>query len=161
MKSARLFKIENRLGAITRRPGGKRISEALQAAETRVRRKHGELAAVLPEAALWLKARLGGAAADPGQTLEALYVESNQIFSLAGVLGLKALADAAYSLCDLVDGFRDTGEISWQAVHVHVDAIRLLIASPDSDAAQAAILAGLRKVGARFQKPMVATPAKG
>jgi hypothetical protein len=153
MKSARLYKIENRLGEIARRPGGKRIADALNAAETRVKNKHAELAATLPEATLRLKALLDSASAAPGPALEGLYTESNQIFSLAAALDQRTLADAAYSLCDLVDGFRETGEISWQAVTVHVDAIRLLAAHPDSAQMRATILAGLRKVGARFQRP--------
>jgi hypothetical protein len=156
MKSARLFKVENRLAEITNRPGGRRIADALAAAETRVLRKHEELAAALPDAAARLKTLLESAASEPDIALQALYTEANQVFALAAALDMKALADAAYSLCDLTDGFRETGEVSWQAAQVHVDAIRLLAQGTGSADADRAILAGLKQVGARFLK----APAK-
>jgi hypothetical protein len=152
MKTARLFKVENRLAEITNRPGGRRIADALAAAETRVQRKHDELAAALPDAASRLKALLDSAQSGPDVALQALYTEANQVFALAAALDMKALADAAYSLCDLADGFRETGEVSWQAAQVHVDAIRLLAQGTGSTQSDAAILAGLRQVGARFQR---------
>jgi len=156
MKTARLFKVENRLAEITSRPGGRRIADALAAAETRVQRKHGELTAALPDAAAHLKALIDSAESEPEVALSALYTEANQMFALAAALDMKALADAAYSLCDLTDGFRETGEVSWQAAQVHVDAIRLLAQGTGSAEADAAILAGLKQVSARFQK----APAK-
>jgi len=156
MKSARLFKVENRLAEIVSRPGGRRIADALKAAETRVERKHGELAAGLPAAVARLKELVDGADAAPEAVLEAVYTESNQLFALAAALGMRALAEAAYSLCDLTDSFRETGEVHWEAAHVHVNAIRLLAQGEDSPQADAAILLGLRQVGARFQK----APAK-
>jgi hypothetical protein len=156
MKTARLFKVENRLAEIVNRPGGRRIADALAAAETRVQRKHDELAAALPDAAGRLKALLDSAQSEPDVALQGLYTEANQVFALAAALDMKALADAAYSLCDLTDGFRETGEVSWRAVQVHVDAIRLLTQGTGSVETDRAILAGLKQVGARFQK----APAK-
>jgi len=152
MKTARLFKVENRLAEIANRPGGRRIADALAAAETRVQRKHDELAAGLPEAASRLKALVESAQSGPDVALQGLYTEANQVFALAAALDMKALADAAYSLCDLIDGFRETDEVNWQAAQVHVDAIRLLAQGTGSAEADRAILAGLKQVGARFQK---------
>jgi len=153
MKTSRLFKVENKLSEITSRPGGRRVADALRAAEARVLEKHGDLAAALPEASARLKDLLDGSDANPGGALEGLYTEANQIFALAAVLERKPLATAAYSLCDVADGFRESGEISWQALRVHVDAIRLLVQGTGSADADAAILEGLRQVGARFLRP--------
>jgi hypothetical protein len=153
MKTSRLFKVENKLSEITSRPGGRRISDALHAAEAKVQEKHGDLAAALPVAGARLKDLVDGADANPDVALDALYTEANQLFALAAALDMKALASAAYSLCDVADSFRDSGEISWQALHVHVDSIRLLVQGTGSAEADAAILEGLRQVGARFLKP--------
>jgi hypothetical protein len=153
MTAARLFKIENRLGELFRRPGGKSVRDALGAAEHRVREKLGQLAETLPAATARLKELADLAAADPGVGLGGVYEASNQIFALAGAVGFAALADAAYSLCDLVEGARESGRVNWNAVRIHADAIRLLGARAADEPADAAIAAGLKALGAHLQRP--------
>jgi len=84
------------------------------------------------------------------ETLDRMYEIANAMFGIAGAYGFAALAEAACSLCDLVYRFRGGEAVSWGAVDVHVDGIRLLASSRDLGVGGETILAGLRKVRARF-----------
>jgi hypothetical protein len=149
MSLARSFKVENRLAKIARQPGGKSIEEAVRAAELRIESVRDKCVAALALKAERLAAiAAGDRGADAQATLEGLYNTSNAIFGVACVYDLDALSEAACSLCDLVHGFRGGEAVNWQAIDVHVDGIRLLAAGYTDGAAS--ILAGLRRVKARF-----------
>ena len=152
MSTARVFRIENRLAKIARSAGGKTIDEALRAADARVasvrERCVGALAGKAEQLAGHAKAARGER---DGPEVNSLYDVSNAIFGVAGVYGLDALAEAACSLCDLVDRSRSGEEINWSAIDVHVDGIRLL-ATGETEGAES-IMAGLRRVRARFAPP--------
>jgi hypothetical protein len=152
MTDARVFKVENKLAKIARLPGGKNINEAVFSAEKRIESVREQCVAALAIKADELaKAAAGDRAGGANATLERLYNISNAIFGVAGVYELGALAEAACSLCDLLQGFRNGEAANWSAVDVHVDGIRLL-ATGRSDGAMS-VLAGLRKVRARFAAP--------
>jgi hypothetical protein len=149
MNLARIFKVENRLAKIARQPGGKSIEEAVRSAELRIESVRDKCVAALAVKAERLAAiAAGDRAAGAEATLEGLYNTANAILGVACVYDLDALSEAACSLCDLVHGFRGGEAVNWQAIDVHVDGIRLL-ASGYSEGA-ASILAGLRRVKARF-----------
>jgi hypothetical protein len=149
MSLARIFKVENRLAKIARQPGGKSIEEAVRTAELRIESVRDKCVAALATKAERLAEIAAGDRGEGGQaTLDGLYNTSNAIFGVACVYDLDALSEAACSLCDLVYGFRSGQAVNWQAIDVHVDGIRLL-ASGYSEGA-ASILAGLRRVKARF-----------
>jgi hypothetical protein len=150
VSEVKLYKVENRLAAMFKRPGGKSVREALVTAETRVQAKLEELASTLPQSTARLRAMVD-TAPDAADGLDRVYEAANQVFSLAGALGYAELADAAYRLCDLIEGFRDGGAVNWKAVRVHADAIRLLGSLPRGG--QASDLAsGLKALGAHFSK---------
>jgi hypothetical protein len=149
MSAVRLFKVENRLAAMIRRPGGKTARQALSDAERRVDAKLAELAQTLPAATARLRELAEAAPAAP-DGLDRVYELSNHIFALAAAASFNGLADAAYGLCDLIESFRDTGAVKWEAVRVHADAIRLLGAHPSTG--DSAIAAGLKALGAHFGK---------
>ena len=92
-----------------------------------------------------------GRKANDTKALDGIYDISNAIFGLAGSFGLKALAEAAFSLCDLADNFRGGDPANWPAIDVHVDGIRLLATLGDKagEAGADSILEGLRRVRAR------------
>lgn len=72
---------------------------------------------------------------------------ANHIFALAGVFGMTALSQAAFSLCDLMTADEEAG-VDWVAVDVHVNAIGLLVGlKGEADAAK--LVAGLRAISAR------------
>jgi hypothetical protein len=149
MSIARIFKVENKLAKLARAPGGKTVEEAVKAAETRVESVRLRCLASLVEKSNQLAVIASGDRGEGArQTLDKLYNLSNAIFGVAGAFGLKALAEAACSLCDVVHRFRGGETLNWSAVDVHVDGIRLL--SMGSPEGADSILAGLRRVRARF-----------
>jgi hypothetical protein len=152
VSTARIFRIENRLAKIARTSGGRTIDEAVRSAEARVAsvrdRCVGSLSGKAEQLAGHAKAARGERG---GPDVDSMYDISNAIFGVAGVYGLDALAEAACSLCDLVDRSRSGEEINWSAIDVHVDGIRLL-ATGETEGSEA-IMAGLRRVRARFAPP--------
>ncbi|MBU1377631.1 MAG: hypothetical protein KKE02_10355 [Alphaproteobacteria bacterium] len=150
--NVRVFAVENKLAQITREPGGRTIENAVRAAETRIESTRGASVAALVEKAeqMTALAAQGRAAGDPA-VFDGIYDMSNAIFGIAGAFGLKALADAAFSLCDLADWFRGGEAANWPAIDVHVNGIRLLATLGDKAGAAGAesILEGLRRVRAR------------
>jgi len=152
MSRARIFAVENHLAKIAREPGGRTIENALKAAETRVEAARETSVAALAEKAEQLArhAAAGRRGEDP-HAFARIYDISNAIYGLAAAFGLKGLAEAAFSLCDLADSYRGGEAANWPAVDVHVDGIRLLAVMGEKAGAAGAesILEGLRRVRAR------------
>jgi hypothetical protein len=152
MTPARIFKVENRLAKVARTPGGKTIEEAVRAADARVLSVRDRCVASLTAKAEGLAAHAQAAKGErTGSNIDGVYDVSNAIFGIAGAYGLEALSEAACSLCDLVDRLRSGEEINRSAIDVHVDGIRLL-ATGETEGSDS-ILAGLRRVRARFAPP--------
>jgi len=149
---AQVFAVENELGRLAREPGGRTIDQALRQAEQRIEAVRDVSIASLAEKADQLAALAAATRADnaPGGFGD-LYDLSNSIFGVAASFGLKPLAEAALSLCDLADNYRNGEPANWPAVDVHVDGIRLLAMLGQRAGAAVAepILEGLRKVRAR------------
>ena len=149
MKTARVFKVDNRLQKAVGRPGGKTVADAIRAAEARIEAIRGSCVASLDDQA----ARLAAIAADargepPTGDIARLYAVADEIFAVAGAFRLEALAEAAYGLCDLIECFRGSGEVNWPAIDVHVAGIRLLCAGRGE--AEPSVMEGLRQVRSRF-----------
>jgi hypothetical protein len=149
MPAPRVFKVPNRLAKVVRLPGGKTVAEAVRGAEARVEMARERCVATLDDKVRQLAsfAELGRYNAAAG--LDGLYNVSNQIYGVAGTFRLDALAEAAYGMCDLVDGFRGADEVNWAAIDVHVDGMRLLAAG--GEAGGETVVEGLRQVRARVQ----------
>jgi hypothetical protein len=152
MSSARTFAVDNHLAKIAREPGGRTIENALKAAETRIEAARDVSVAALAEKAEQLArhAAAGRRGEDP-DAFARIYDVSNAIYGLAAAFGLKGLAEAAFSLCDLADSFRGGETANWAAIDVHVDGIRLLASMGEKAGAAGmdSILEGLRRVRAR------------
>jgi hypothetical protein len=150
MSRPRVFAVENTLAKMAREPGGRTAEAAVKAAETRVEAQRGVSLASLIEKADQLGGLATAARTEAPSALGPVYDLSNAIFGLASAFGLKALSDAAISLCDLADHFRSTDEVNWPAIDVHVNGIRLLASMGEKAAVSGgdAILDGLRKVRA-------------
>lgn len=152
MSSARIFAVENQLAKVVKAPGGKTVAEHVRAAEVRVEGVRGaSLASLIEKAETMAALAASGRKADAAGALNGIYDLSNAIFGIAGAFGLKALAEACFSLCDVADGFRSGQAANWPAIDVHVDGIRLLATLGDKAEAAGAetILEGLRSVRAR------------
>jgi hypothetical protein len=152
MSRARIFAVENQLARIAREPGGRTIETALKAAETRIEAARETSVAALAEKAEQLAQRaVAGRRGEDPEAFARIYDISNAIYGLAAAFGLKALAEAAFSLCDLADSYRSGETPNWPAIDVHVDGVRLLASMGDKagEAGATAILEGLRRVRAR------------
>lgn len=150
-RPVRIFAVENKLGQIAREPGGRRPEDAVKAAEGRIESVRGASTAVLAEKAEQLTVLAAQGRAGDASALDPIYDVSNAAFGIASAFGLNALAEAAFSLCDLADCFRSGEPTNWPAIDVHVDGIRLLVGlgGKSGDAAADTILDGLRRVRAR------------
>ena len=148
MTAAKVFKVQNRLAKVVRLPGGKTVAEALKSADKRIESARETCLATLDAKIGRLATYAEQGPSDPVAALDGLYRTADEIFGVAGAFGLRALGDAAYGLCDLAGRFQVEGPVSWQAIAVHVNGIRLLStgALPDPEV----VLSGLREVRARF-----------
>ena len=152
MSRARIFAVENSLAKVVSMPGGKTADQHVKAAEVRIEGVRGvSLASLVEKANAVANLAASGRKGDATAALNGIYDLSNAIFGIAGSFGLKPLAEAAFSLCDVADGFRGGEAANWAAIDVHVDGIRLLAALGDKAEAAGAesILDGLRRVRAR------------
>lgn len=151
-RRAQVFEVENHLAKIARAPGGRRVEDAVKAAETRIESvREVSLASLIEKSEQMAQIAAAGRRGEQEKPFDAIYDLSNAIYGLAGAFGLTALAEAAFSLCDLADGFRGGDEPSWPAIDVHVDGIRLLasLGAGIGAAGAESILDGLRRVKAR------------
>lgn len=148
MSKAQIFPVENRLAKLATLPGGRTFDEAVRAADRRVESVRERCLASLAEkaSALTIAAQLARSSDTPA--FDDLYRLSNAIYGVAGTFDRKGLAEAASSLCDLLQGFLDGEPPNWPAIDVHVDGVRLL--THKGEAVAEPILAGLRRVRARF-----------
>jgi hypothetical protein len=152
MKSARTFAVDNELARLARTPGGRTVKEAVKAAELRVEAQRDvTIASLAGKAEQMIAIAAAGKRGEDAACFDGIYDLSNAIYGLASSFGLKALAEAAFSLCDLADGFRSGEAVNWPAIDVHVDGVRLLAAlGPGAGEAGAeSILDGLRRVRQR------------
>lgn len=149
---SRTFAVENKLAIITREPGGRTIENAVRAAETLVEAtRAASIASLLEKAEQLTVLAAEGRTSGDSAAFKSIYDLSNAIYGLAGSFGLKPLAEAAFSLCDLADAFRSGEPANWPAIDVHVDGIRLLasLGEKAGAAGSESILEGLRRVRAR------------
>jgi hypothetical protein len=152
MTTVRVFKTENPLAAVVRRPGGKTIEQAVKAAEVKLEAVREVSVAALADKADQLVALAGaGRRGEDAHALDKIYDLANAIYGIASAFELVPMAQAAFSLCDLADRFRGGEPANWPAIDVHADGIRLLATlGPNIGAAGAeAILEGLKRVRAR------------
>ncbi len=138
-----------RLSKLITEPGGIRVTDAVAAATQnlesvrqtcldKVDRCLNEIEALHAEA---------GRKASP-EVRDEIYRLANQIHGLAGVFGLAPLGEAAFSLCELIDRLQHAGAWRWDAVEVHLNALRLLRRPEHVDDCDA-VLEGLRRVADR------------
>jgi hypothetical protein len=143
-----ITKPHNRLAKMLRSPGGGiTIKRALGAAEANLEsiREAGaeEIDAILRQMTALLAA--GGGLADAPE----LYKMSNLVVGFAGTFGMTELSQAAYSLCDTLDGMITTQRWRQAPVDVHVTAMGRLRQVDGNEEICKAIIDGLRKVAAQ------------
>ncbi len=144
MTAVRYIRRENLLGKLVRQPGGARISEVLEHCDANLAPLRDAWLSDMEASLLVIETLVGGSRPSLEAMGEAFH-RANEIGGLAGVYGLEAMGDAAFSLCELLDHLMTEDAWNAQAVAVHLNGLRLLrsITGPGEDNE---VLQGLRKV---------------
>lgn len=122
MSDAEFIKVKYRLSEQVAKPGG-------MTADLATERAMRELAAQAGDARKALGASIGRLEAlcqEKSAPVDAVYDESSTVLDIAGMFNQRILCDAAYSLCELTDRLRTVGREDWQAISIHVNALRLI-----------------------------------
>lgn len=123
----RKFRPTNRLTALIKERGGLMAKDAIAAAEAGVETLRESSMAALDEAISEIERRFGkDVAARAEEPYEDLYVLGSRIIDVSAFVSNAGIDKAAMSLCTLVDSCEGAGYWRWDAVDVHIDALRLL-----------------------------------
>lgn len=131
MTEAQFVKVKYRLTDQVAQPGGMTAGLASERAQR-------ELAAHAGDAMKSLGAMIGRMETmgrERTASLDSVYEEASTILDIAGVFDKRVLCDACYSLCELVDRQRTHQRQDWQAIVVHINALRLLWSKDGEDPA--------------------------
>jgi hypothetical protein len=151
MSMVRKFRAPNRLSMLVRASGGVMAKDALAAADAALEPLRAESLAVLDAALAEIEARFGKpAAATRGEAaFQDLYTLALRIIDVSGFLPGSCVDQAAISLCALVDNCAEAKSWRWDAIDVHLNALRLLRTTDLNPEQRRAVIEGLNKVSQR------------
>jgi hypothetical protein len=134
-------------------PGGITVEEALTQAEA-------GLASHYDEAMQTIRQRLARleflAAEQRAETTAEVYAVAEALLDLAGFFDTGPLHPAVSSLCDIADHMLHDGRWNWEAVMLHVTAMRLILDSGcRDDAASVTLLQGLARLTGHLRQERV------
>ncbi|UAL11145.1 chemotaxis protein CheE [Caulobacter segnis] len=125
--TVRKFRPPNRLAAMIKDRGGMLAKDAIAAAEAGVETLRESSMAALDEALADIEARFGKDAPDrASQSFEDLYLLASRIIDVSAFVMDAGIDKAAMSLCGLADDCAEAGGWRWEAVDVHIKALKLL-----------------------------------
>lgn len=125
--TVRKFRPPNRLSALIRDKGGILAKDAVAAAEAGVETLREASMAALDEALGEIERRFGKAAPDRAtESFEALYLLASKVIDVSMFVTDAGVDKAAMSLCGLADSCGTVGSWRWDAVDVHLNALKLL-----------------------------------
>jgi hypothetical protein len=151
MSVVRKFRAPNRLSALIKASGGKMAKDALAAADVALEPLRAPSLAVLDAALAEIDGRFGKPATSTrgAEAYEDLYALALRIIDVSGFLPGSSVDQAAISFCALADNCAEAGAWRWDAVDVHINALRLLRAGGLSPDQRRAVIDGLNKVSQR------------
>lgn len=151
MSVVRKFRAPNRLSMLVKANGGVMAKDALAAADAALEPLRAESLAVLDAALAEIEARFGkpAAATWASQAYRDLYALALRIIDVSGFLPGSCVDQAAISFCALVDNCAEADAWRWDAVDVHINALRLLRTSGLGADQRRAVIDGLNKVSQR------------
>ncbi|CAN5381965.1 chemotaxis protein CheE [soil metagenome] len=151
MSVVRKFRAPNRLSMLVKASGGVMAKDALAAAEAALEPLRAESLAVLDAALAEIEARFGkpAAATRAASAYQDLYTLALRIIDVSGFLPGSCVDQAAISFCALVDNCAEAGAWRWDAIDVHINALRLLRTSGLNLDQRRAVIDGLNKVSQR------------
>ncbi|WP_297512185.1 chemotaxis protein CheE [uncultured Caulobacter sp.] len=153
--NVRKFRPNNRLSTLIKQKGGVLAQDAIAAAERGVESLRESSLAALDQTLAEIDRRFGkDALGRQAETFDALYLLGSRIIDVGAFVSDSGVDKAAVSLCTLADDCAETGAWRWDAVDVHLNALRLLRsvgASLPADQREA-MLEGLYQVS-HFHRP--------
>jgi hypothetical protein len=147
--TVRKFRPPNRLAKMIKDRGGLLAQDAIAAAEAGVESLREASLAALDEALAEIEARFGkGAANRESESFEGLYLLASRVIDVSAFVAGTGLDRAAMSLCGLADNCAEAGVWRWDAVDVHLNALKLLrgVGASLPAAQRDSMLQGLYKV---------------
>lgn len=156
MSAASFIRRPNRLGKLISTPGGRKLGEALTAAQANIDTlRPGLLAEV--DAALE-KLRRAAARDDPRGRSD-VYANATAIVGFAGLCGLTRLGEVSYNLCELSDRYLEAG--SWNAAaiaaHIHTMGVLRSADMPEDSPEALAVMDGLKTLVRRAEEKAAAS----
>jgi hypothetical protein len=125
--TVRKFRPPNRLANMIKDRGGVLAKDAIAAAEAGVETLRDASMAALDEALGEIARRFGKDAADrDSQPYEALYLLASKVIDVSAFVADAGVDKAAMSLCGLADSCMEAKAWRWDAVDVHLNALKLL-----------------------------------
>jgi hypothetical protein len=151
MSVVRKFRAPNRLSMLVKASGGVMAKDALEAAEAALEPLRAESLGVLDAALVEIESRFGktAAATRASGAYQDLYTLALRIIDVSGFLPGSSVDQAAISFCALVDNCAEAGGWRWDAIDVHINALRLLRTADLSPEQRRAVIDGLNKVSQR------------
>lgn len=151
MSVVRKFRAPNRLSGLIKASGGKMAKDALAAADAALEPLRAPSLAVLDAALAEIDGRFGrpAAATRDAETYQDLYALALRVIDVSGFLPASSVDQAAISFCALVDNCAEAGAWRWDAIDVHINALRLLRAGGLGPDQRRAVIDGLNKVSQR------------
>jgi hypothetical protein len=148
MSIVRKFRPPNRLGAMIRQKGGVLAKDAIAAAEAGVESLREASLKSLDDTLVEMETRFGPKADRSAAVFEDLYVLCLKMVDVAGFAADVGVDKAVLSFCNLVDSCAEAGVWRWDAIDVHLNALRLLrsVGAQIPAADRANMLEGLYKV---------------
>lgn len=147
--TVRKFQPPNRLAKMIKERGGLLAQDAIAAAEAGVESLREASLSALDETLAEIEARFGKAAENrEAESFEALYVLASRIIDVSAFVAGTGLDRAAMSLCGLADNCAEAEAWRWDAVDVHLNALKLLrsVGASLPAAQRDSMLQGLYKV---------------
>jgi len=125
--TVRKFRPPNRLAAMIKDKGGILAKDAVAAAEAGVESLREASLAALDEALGEIERRFGRTVENrAGESFEALYLLASKVIDVSLFVADAGIDKAAMSLCGLADSCAEAGAWRWDAVDVHLNALKLL-----------------------------------
>lgn len=125
--TVRKFRPPNRLASMIKDKGGILAKDAVAAAEAGVESLREASMAALDESLAEIERRFGKAAENrANESCEALYLLASKVIDVSIFVADAGIDKAAMSLCGLADSCAEAGAWRWDAVDVHLNALKLL-----------------------------------
>lgn len=125
--TVRKFRPPNRLASMIKERGGLLAQDAIAAAEAGVETLRESSMAALDAALAEIEGRFGKDAPDrASQSFDHLYLLASGVIDVSVFVADAGIDKAAMSLCGLADSCAEAGAWRWDAVDVHINALKLL-----------------------------------